>query len=121
MRYILSIDTGGTALKVAVYDANGRELAAVSELPRLFNPVPGWNERDADAMWLAVAGLVRRGVAEAGIAVHDIGVVGLTGYGNGLLLVDAAGKPVRNALIWSKSCVEPFCPFGAMKSSEINS
>jgi L-xylulokinase len=101
MRYILSIDAGGTALKVAIYDANGRELAAVSELPRLFNPVPGWNERDADAMWLAVAGLVRRGVAEAGIAVHDIGVVGLTGYGNGLLLVDAAGKPVRNAILSS--------------------
>ncbi len=98
-RYIIAFDAGGTAIKAAVYDEHGRETAVASAAMTPLRPAPGWLERDPEAMWSAVCDVARKAVGAAGTAPSSIVAVGLTGYGNGLYLVDEKGAPVRNGIL----------------------
>ena len=98
-QHIIAFDAGGTAIKAALYDERGfeRAVAAVGMAP--LHPAPGCLERDPDAMWAAVCEVTRSVLSTAGVAPSSIAAVGLTGYGNGLFLVDRDGRPVRNAIL----------------------
>ncbi len=98
-RHIIAFDAGGTAVKAALYDASGveRAVAAVGMPP--LHPAPGFLERDPEAMWAAVCDVARKVLAVSGVEPSSIAAVGLTGYGNGLFLIDRDGRPVRNAIL----------------------
>ncbi len=96
--YLLGIDNGGTLAKAAIFARNGRELAVAARRTESLTPSPGWVEFDAEAMWQATAAAVRRVIDKAGIAPQQIAAVACTGHGNGVYLVDAAGRPVRPAI-----------------------
>jgi L-xylulokinase len=96
--YLLGIDNGGTVAKAAVFARDGRELAVASSKTESLAPSPGWVEFDAEALWQATAASVRRAIENACISPDSIGAVACTGHGNGLYLVDAEGRPVRNAI-----------------------
>ena len=97
--HIIAFDAGGTAVKAALYDERGveRAVAAVGMAP--LHPAPGCLERDPEAMWTAVCDVARRVLSTSGAAPTSIAAVGLTGYGNGLFLIDRDGRPVRNAIL----------------------
>lgn len=97
--FLLGIDAGGTAVKVAVVSAAGEERAVAGSTFRPLAPEPGHAERDPDEMWRAVAEATRRALAQAGIAGEDIAAVGVTGYGNGLYLLDEAGRPAAAGIL----------------------
>jgi len=97
--HLIAFDAGGTSVKAAVYDQNGRECAVAGKTMAPLRPVPGHMERDPQAMWEAVSEVARRALAESGVAPSSIAAVGLTGYGNGLYLLDKAGAPVRNGVL----------------------
>ncbi len=96
---VIAFDAGGTAIKAALYDGRGveRAVAAVGMAP--LHPAPGCLERDPEAMWKAVCDVARRILVASGVAPSSIAAIGLTGYGNGLFLVDRDGRPVRNAIL----------------------
>src|SRR5271165_3282047 len=100
-RHIIAFDAGGTAIKAALYDEHGRERAVASAAMTPLRPAPGWLERDPEAMWSAVCDVARKAVSAAAIAPSSVVAVGLTGYGNGLYLVDEKGAPVRNGILSS--------------------
>lgn len=114
--YILALDAGGTAVKAAIYDIAGRECAVAGETLSPIRPAPGHNERDPELMWTAVCRVTRKAIEVAGILSGEIAVVGLTGYGNGLYLVDGKGTPVRNGILSSDqraaSITERWCRQG---------
>jgi L-xylulokinase len=97
--FILGIDAGGTAVKAAAYSLDGAERGATGRIFRPLTPAPGHAERDCVALWQAVCEVVRAVLAEASLTGADIAAVGVTGYGNGLYLVDGAGRPVGNGLL----------------------
>jgi len=97
-RYLVGIDNGGTMSKAAVFTEEGRELAAASRKVELLEPQPGWSERDMDAMWRGTAEAIREAIGKAGVNPAEIACVACTGHGNGLYLIDADGKPVRNGI-----------------------
>ena len=64
---------------------------------RMNSPRPGWVEEDAEDWWRGVVASVRAITGESGIAAGIAGVgVGCT---NALVAVDAAGAPVRPAIM----------------------
>ena len=77
--------------------ARERAVAAVGMPP--LHPAPGCLERDPEAMWAAVCDVTRKVLSASGVEPSSIAAVGLTGYGNGLFLVDRDGRPVRNAIL----------------------
>lgn len=98
---IIALDAGGTAIKAAAFDKYGRELSSVSEVMQPIRPQAGYNERDPDRMWKIACGVIRAVLSLAEIDPGDVAAIGLTGYGNGLILVNADGKPLRNAILSS--------------------
>jgi L-xylulokinase len=91
--FLLGIDAGGTAVKVAVIAADGRECGVAGTTLRASHPAPGFSERDPEEMWRALCDNTKRAMAMAGIAADDIAAIGVTGYGNGFYLIDDAGRP----------------------------
>ena len=58
-RHIMAFDAGGTAVKAAVYDERGGELAVASVTMAPLHPAPGSLERDPEAMWSAICEVAR--------------------------------------------------------------
>jgi L-xylulokinase len=98
MGYLIGIDNGGTATKAAVFTARGEELASAARNVRLIEPRPGWSERDMEAMWRDTAEVIREALTKAAVPPGSVAGVACTGHGNGLYLIDADGRPVRNGI-----------------------
>ena len=96
--YLLGIDNGGTVAKAAIVARTAASWRSPRARPNRCTPAPGWVEFDAEALWQATAAAVRRVIDKAGISPDKIAAVACTGHGNGLYLVDADGRPVRNAI-----------------------
>jgi len=96
--YLLGIDNGSTMSKAALYALDGTELGVAGRKAGLLQPHAGWSERDAEAVWEHTADAIAAVIEKTGIDPADIACVACTGHGNGLYLVDANGRPVRNAI-----------------------
>jgi len=97
--YLLGIDNGGTVAKAGLFALDGRELAVAARKTEMLAPRPGHTERDTDALWQATAQAIRAAIEQSGVRARDILGVATAGHGNGLYLVDAQGRPVRNGII----------------------
>jgi L-xylulokinase len=86
-------------VKAALYDERGEERAVAGATMAPLNPAPGCLECDPEAMWSAICEVARKVLKAAAVAPSSIVAVGLTGYGNGLYLVDRQGRPVRNGVL----------------------
>ena len=98
MQYLLGIDNGGTMAKAALFTTDGSEVAVASRRSEMLDTKPGWAEFDMNQTWTNTAEAIREVLSESGINPSDIACAACTGHGNGLYLVDADGKPVRNAI-----------------------
>ena len=52
--YLLGIDIGTSACKVAVFDRNGQVLAAANGDYPVYYPKEGWAEQNPEEWWSAV-------------------------------------------------------------------
>ena len=98
MGFLIGIDCGGTATKAAVIDPQGRTLGTATRNVQVLEPHPSWSERDMEAMWCDTCAVVREALAAANLSGDAIDGIACTGYGNGLYLIDADGRPVRHAI-----------------------
>ena len=96
--YLLGIDHGGSVSKVALFNAEGYEIAVAIRYVDVIQPFQGWNERDANQMWIDTSGMIQEIIRKSGVNPSEILAVACTGHGNGLYLVDELGNPVRNAI-----------------------
>ncbi len=96
----LGIDLGTSAVKVVVSD--GAAIAAGTEEPLApRQPRPSWSEDDPDAWWAAVGAAFDRLAAASPDLLRRVDAIGLSGQMHGALLLDAADRPVRPAILWN--------------------
>ncbi len=100
-KYLLGVDGGSTMVKAALFDTQGTEVAVHSREVAHIYEHPGWTENDMQALWESVGAVIRETISESGIDPAEIVCVTCTGHGNGLYLIDAEGRPVRNGIISS--------------------
>ncbi|HEX8095004.1 xylulokinase [Jatrophihabitans sp.] len=97
---MLGIDLGTSSVKVVLTDLEGAVIGQAAGEYLVVNERPGWAETDP-ADWLAATvSTVRQCVDEAGA---DPRAIGLSGQMHGVVPADAAGRPVRRAMLWSDS------------------
>ncbi|HET9079068.1 MAG TPA: FGGY family carbohydrate kinase [Trebonia sp.] len=98
VRAVLGIDLGTSGVKVLVADLAGRLLGRGMAGYPVRVPGGGQAETDPGDWWLATRTAVRRAMAEAGhVTVTALAVAGQM---HGLVLADAAGTPLRPAILW---------------------
>ncbi|WP_009996221.1 FGGY-family carbohydrate kinase [Streptomyces clavuligerus] len=95
-RKYIGIDAGTSMVKAAVFDARGRALATESR-PVALSLQGGRAEQDMDEVFGAVTEVL---AALAAGVPGPFELIGLTGQGDGVWLVDAEGRPVRSAISW---------------------
>ena len=95
-QYLMGIDNGGTMTKAALFDLQGRQVAAASEPVPVLTPQEGHTERSMDAIWHAVCSVVRKVIESTDGG--EILSVGITGHGKGLYLIDQEGSLFPNGI-----------------------
>ncbi|QGH69988.1 FGGY family carbohydrate kinase [Pseudactinotalea sp. HY158] len=99
--YLLGVDAGQTTVKAVVHDSAMAPIAWGRRSSPVSRPAPGFAERTQAQLWSAAAGAIAEAVGRAGrlgIAPERIRAVGVSGHGDGLHLVDAAGAAVGPAI-----------------------
>ena len=98
---IISHDLGTTGNKATLVSNDGTMVAAVSvAYPADFGP-GGRAEQDPHAWWAAMATANRELLERGGVAASAIDAVSFSGQMMGVVPIDAAGEPVRPAIIWA--------------------
>ncbi|MEW6274785.1 MAG: FGGY-family carbohydrate kinase [Bacillota bacterium] len=106
--HILAIDLGTTACKVALVTTTGKVAALETEPNRLYVLPGGGTEQDPGEWWVSIDRAVKRLLGQAAVPPDSIVAVGCTSQWSGTVPVDAAGQPLRRAIIWMDSRGEPF-------------
>ena len=107
MNCLLGVDLGTTNVKILAVTAPDWKILAHASIPlATLSPQPGYAEQDPEAVWQAV----RMGLSEVLISAKkqqiEVEAVGFSAGMHSLLAVDAAGKPLTNALLWSDNRAE---------------
>lgn len=107
--YLLGIDVGTSACKVALFDLNGRVIAAADESCPVYYPRPGWAEQDPREWWDAIRIALRRVLAESRIDPREIAGIGVDGQSWSAVPVDRNGTVLANTPIWMDTRAAAIC------------
>ncbi|HEY7023859.1 MAG TPA: xylulokinase [Candidatus Limnocylindrales bacterium] len=101
MALVLGIDVSTTATKAVLVDERGR-VAAIGAAEYPYDvPRPGWSEQDPALWWAGTAAAVRAALSAAAVDGSAVAAIGLTGQMHGAVLLDAADKVLRPAILWN--------------------
>lgn len=95
---LLGIDIGTTLTKGVVIEPGGRILAEAHRPVRLHAEHPGWAEEDAEQWWANTQEVIRELLDLAGCQGASVAAVGVSGMVPALVLLDAAGQPLRRSI-----------------------
>lgn len=95
---LLGIDLGTTAVKVGLFADDGRLLALSTQEYTLDTPRESWAELDAEVYWRRVAAGTAEVTRQA--PAWRVAAIGLSSQGQTFVLLDAAHRPLRPAIVW---------------------
>jgi len=98
--YVIGCDVGSQGTNAALYGTDGTLVASAYETYPLSFPHPTWAEQDPDDWNAAVGRACRRLIAECPGGAAAIRGLSFGSQLDGMVAVDAAGRPVRPAMIW---------------------
>src|SRR5258708_867193 len=98
-RYFIGVDVSTTASKALAIDEQAVVVASQSYPHPISTPYPLWSEQNPLDWWEASSHALRDITQK--IPASQIAAVGLTGQMHGLTTLDAAGNPVRPAILWN--------------------
>lgn len=107
--YLMGIDIGTSACKVAVFDRQGQVLASASGDYPVYYPREGWAEQDPEEWWSAVCGAVRQVLKKADVRPEEIAGVGIDGQSWSAIAIDKDGKVLTNTPIWMDTRAQSIC------------
>ena len=99
--YIIGVDAGTTVVKAAIFDVRGNELSRAASNVPIANPEPHLAEEDMDQVWTAAADAIRNALTSSPVRPEEIRALSVTGQGDGNWMIDANGRPVGPALLWT--------------------
>jgi xylulokinase len=107
--YFLGIDTSTTGSKALLVDEQGLVIASASAPHTLQTPRPLWCEQRPQEWWQAVSQAIKQVLQKSGLEGESVGAIGLTGQMHGLVLLDAAGRVLRPAILWNDQRTQEQC------------
>ena len=108
-QYLLGIDIGTSACKVAVFEENGTVAASGSGGYPVYYPKAGWAEQNPDEWWAAVCRAVRETLEKGKIKPEEIAGVGIDGQSWSAIPMDKDGNVLANTPIWMDTRAADIC------------
>lgn len=104
---LLGIDLGTSSIKVSVVDAATNTKIVSTSFPESEAPIlsdrVGWAEQDPMTWWSDTKEAIKKAHQSGLYNPRDIGAIGIAYQMHGLVVVNKARKPLRNAIIWCDS------------------
>ena len=97
-KLVAAIDVGTSAVKVGVFDSNGRRLGYGTAPAGALGPRAGWREQPGELIWQATIDACRQALAAAGRP--EIAAVAVTGARGSFALGDSAGRLLTDFITW---------------------
>lgn len=117
---LLGYDLGTSSVKACLMDAATGKVLATDFYPHQEAPIkslqPGWAEQAPEDWWTRVVEATKSVMAMAKIDPKDIKAIGISYQMHGLVMVDKAGKVIRDSIIW---CDSRGVPYGEKASAEL--
>ncbi|MEV0964766.1 xylulokinase [Streptomyces sp. NPDC049910] len=104
---VIGVDSSTQSTKAAVVDTGSGRLLAVGRSPHTVTGEGGARESDPEMWWRALCGAVASAVAASGAAPSAVAAIAVAGQQHGLVTLDAAGRPLRPALLWNDTRSAP--------------
>ena len=86
--YLLGIDIGTSACKVAVFDRNGQVMAYANGDYPVYYPREGWVQQNPEEWWQAVCGAIKECLSKGEISPEQIAGVGIDGQSWSAIAID---------------------------------
>ncbi|MGI9255061.1 MAG: FGGY family carbohydrate kinase [Thermomicrobiales bacterium] len=93
---LIGLDAGTSVVKAVAFSDDGEVVRVASRPTTTHVPAPGRTEQDIEEVIAAAAATLRE--VAAGETPR---IIGITAQGDGVWLMDAEGKPIRPAILWS--------------------
>ena len=90
--YLLGIDIGTSACKVAVFDRNGQVMAYANGDYPVYYPREGWVQQNPEEWWQAVCGAIKECLSKGEISPEQIAGVGIDGQSWSAIAIDKDGN-----------------------------
>ncbi len=107
--YLLGIDIGTSACKVAVFDKTGKVIASANGNYPVYYPKPGWAEQNPEEWWRAVCGAIKTILSTLTVKADEIAGIGIDGQSWSAIAVDKEGAVLTNTPIWMDTRAEDIC------------
>ena len=108
-QYLLGIDIGTSACKIAVFNKKGDVIATATGDYEVYYPHPGWAEQNPEEWWLAVCEAVKKVLVKGNINPEDIAGIGIDGQSWSAIAVDKDGNVLTNTPIWMDTRAKDIC------------
>ncbi|MEU6705857.1 xylulokinase [Streptomyces wuyuanensis] len=104
---VIGVDSSTQSTKAAVIDAESGRLLAVGRSPHTVTGEGGARETDPEVWWRALGEAVASALDAAGAPASAVAAIAVAGQQHGLVTLDAAGRPLRPALLWNDTRSAP--------------
>ena len=104
---VVSVDCGTESLRAAVVDADGKILGTTSVPHTTDFPAPGHAEQSPADWWEGLAGAIKGALSAAERPPSDVAALCLATTSCTVMALDAAGNPLRPALLWMDARAAP--------------
>lgn len=108
-QYLLGIDIGTSACKIAIFNKNGEVLASTHGSYNVYYPQPGFAEQNPDEWWSAVCIALKEAFNISGILPEEIAGIGIDGQSWSAIAVDKEGSVLTNTPIWMDTRASKIC------------
>ena len=98
--YVIGCDIGSQGTNTALYSADGRLVASKYQAYDVLFPHPGWAEQDPREWISALNSTVRRVLEQVTEGASAVKAISFGSQLDGMVVCDANGRPLRNAMIW---------------------
>lgn len=103
MNYYIGIDSGGTFMKAALFDAKGTQCGLARVSASVINDQQGWVERDLDALWQNAVDAIKQLLAMTDVDPTNIKGLSISAQGKGVYLLDKQGENLGYGIMSSDS------------------
>ena len=103
MNYYIGIDSGGTFMKAALFNAKGEQQGLARVSASVINEKQGWVERDLDALWGNAVAVIKQLLETTQVDPTAIKGLSISAQGKGVYLLDKQGKNLGHGIMSSDS------------------